>query len=604
MRRLFRSRRLRLLVALVPAAALSIAIGAYAYWTAIGIGSVTGGVAGLTSPSPTASSATPGTAHVSWSAVTLDPPVPAVDSEVTYTVERKLSSGSSWTYVCGTGTTPKAHDVLDCDDSPPATEDYDYRVVGHFRSWTAAGTASVHVTVDTDPPDVVSIVRGASTQTTAATVQWTVTFSEDVAGVDASDFSLVGTGTAGASVTGVSGGGDTYGVEATTGADGTLRLDLVDDDTIVDGAGNRLSGSGAGNGNFTGEAYDVDRTAPSVSSIVRAGANPTNAGPLAWTVTFSEPVSGVSVGNFALTTASTGGSAPTVSSAISGGAPATTWTVTASTSGTTGQNSGSIRLDLTSAGSIQDAATNALAGTATGQAYTYDTTAPSVSSIVRADPNPTSAATVSWTVTFNEGVTGVGVADFALAATGPTGTSVTGVSGGPTVFTVTASTGTGTGTLGLNLVDDDSVRDGVGNALGGAGTGNGNFTGQVFTVSPLPVITASCPVDGGSYGNANSGAGNWNHKGQCDGTFTVSVQFATTVTVSLRQGGGLCWNGSASGSAFTAACPNQVSLSNASGTLWSRDLDQGPLTDGSYTAVVTATNASGTVTLTISFTMT
>ena len=71
---------------------------------------------------------------------------------MTFTVERKPWSGSSWTFVCGTGTTPKPYNVLSCDDSPPATDDYDYRVVAHLRSWTSSAAASVHALVDNVAP--------------------------------------------------------------------------------------------------------------------------------------------------------------------------------------------------------------------------------------------------------------------------------------------------------------------------------------------------------------------------------------------------------------------------------------------------------------------
>jgi hypothetical protein len=149
-RRLFTKRGLAAVC--VPAAVLLLALGAHAYWTPSGLGSVTGDVGGLTSPSVSATSPTFGTAHVSWSAVTLVPSAPTADPEVTFIVERKPSSGSSWTAVCGTGTTPKPYDVLSCDDAPPSTGDYDYRVVARFRSWTSSGTASVHVVVDTVAP--------------------------------------------------------------------------------------------------------------------------------------------------------------------------------------------------------------------------------------------------------------------------------------------------------------------------------------------------------------------------------------------------------------------------------------------------------------------
>ena len=66
-----------------------------------------------------------------------------------------------------------------------------------------------------------------------------------------------------------------------------------------------------------------------------------------------------------------------------------------------------------------------------------------------------------------------------------TGASITNVSGSGASYTVTANTGTGSGTLGLNLVDNDSITDGT-NPLGGSGAGNGNFTGQVYAIDKSP----------------------------------------------------------------------------------------------------------------------
>jgi VCBS repeat-containing protein len=112
---------------------------------------------------------------------------------------------------------------------------------------------------------------------------------------------------------------------------------------------------------------------------------------------------------------------------------------------------------------------------------------PTVSSIVKADADPTNANSVSWTVNFSESVTGVNIganSDFALASSsGISGASITNISGSGTTYTVTASTGSGNGTLGLNLVDDDTIVDAASNELGGTGLGNGNKTGEVYTVS-------------------------------------------------------------------------------------------------------------------------
>ena len=109
---------------------------------------------------------------------------------------------------------------------------------------------------------------------------------------------------------------------------------------------------------------------------------------------------------------------------------------------------------------------------------------PTVLSSVRIQANPTSLASVGFTVTFSQPVSGVDVTDFAVTVTGITGASVSNISGGPSAYTVTVNTGSGVGTLRLDVVDDDSIIDLSGNPLGGTGPGNGNFrTGEVYTIT-------------------------------------------------------------------------------------------------------------------------
>ena len=124
--------------------------------------------------------------------------------------------------------------------------------------------------------------------------------------------------------------------------------------------------------------------------------------------------------------------------------------------------------------------------------YTWviDATAPSVASMTRVGATPTNAASVSWTVTFSESVTGVDVGDYALVKSGLATAALTGVSGSGSVYTVSSSTGSGDGTLGLKLVDNDSIADSVGNKLGGTGAGNGNFTGPMYTLDRTGPVTA------------------------------------------------------------------------------------------------------------------
>jgi len=154
-----------------------------------------------------------------------------------------------------------------------------------FNYATLDDRAAVHLAVrevaDITPPAVSSIVRVNTSPTNATSVQYTVTFSESVTGVDANDFTLNVAGVTAASVTGVSGTGSTYTVTVNSGSgNGTIRLDLTDDDTIADGAGNKLGGTGAGNGNFTsGQVYTMDKTLPTLSPVHIASnnADPTKA---------------------------------------------------------------------------------------------------------------------------------------------------------------------------------------------------------------------------------------------------------------------------------------------------------------------------------------
>ena len=356
---------------------------------------------------------------------------------------------------------------------------------------------TVDYTVDTTPPTVSSITRANGNPSGAATVSWAVVFTESVTGVDSGDFALVQAGgVSGASIASVTGSGTTWTVTANTGSGfGTLGLNLADNDTILDQTSNKLGGTGAGNGNFTGEIYTIDKLNPQVNSINRASADPTNAASVSWTVVLSESATGVDTGDFALAQAG-GVSGASITSVTGSG---TTWTVTANT----GSGSGTLGLNLVDNDTIIDAVSRPLGGAGTGsiftgQVFTIDKTIPSVISINLADPDPTVADSVTWTVVFNKSVSGVDMADFALAASGVSGAYITSATGSGATWTVSANTGIGSGTLGLNLVDNDSIIDLFSIPLGGAGANNGNFTGQAYTITDTPPM-ASYSMDEASW---------------------------------------------------------------------------------------------------------
>lgn len=141
-----------------------------------------------------------------------------------------------------------------------------------FVSWSHGQPASHQLLINQNQtftanyvstcPVVLSINRADPNPNGAQTVNFTVTFSESVTGVNASDFSLT-TNLSGASISQVSGSGSTYQVSVTTGSgNDTLELNLIDNDTIKDSNNNPLGGSGNGNGNFTSEIYSIIKTMP------------------------------------------------------------------------------------------------------------------------------------------------------------------------------------------------------------------------------------------------------------------------------------------------------------------------------------------------------
>ncbi len=144
------------------------------------------------------------------------------------------------------------------------------------------------VLVDAIPPTVTSINTVDGSPNNLNTEHFTVTFSAPVNGVDASDFTVVGAGTASGAVTSVTGSGAIWTVTVgSVSGDGTLRLDLNNSgDPITDNFGNTLTAAHTGD-----QSYTVQHTAPAVTSVtVPADGTYAAAQDLDFTTTFSEAV--------------------------------------------------------------------------------------------------------------------------------------------------------------------------------------------------------------------------------------------------------------------------------------------------------------------------
>lgn len=125
--------------------------------------------------------------------------------------------------------------------------------VKHENLVSPAIEGRLHFVSDATVPTITSIARKDASPIVASTVDYTVTFSEPVTGVDAADFTTVVTGLTGdTSVEEViDDGGGIYTVVVNTGSGtGTLQLNLIAEPSISDAAHTLV-------GPFSGEIYTI-----------------------------------------------------------------------------------------------------------------------------------------------------------------------------------------------------------------------------------------------------------------------------------------------------------------------------------------------------------
>lgn len=144
---------------------------------------------------------------------------------------------------------------------------------------------------------------------------------------------------------------------------------------------------------------------------------------------------------------------------------------------------------------IRDGASNPLAtalnNIAPLTAVKVDGLPPTITSITRNNASPTSATTVSYTITFAEPVSGADITDFELTTTGTaTGTLSTLNQTDTVTYVATVSSVTGDGTLRLDLkASNTSIIDAVGNPIS-----SGFTLGQIYTIdNTRPAVTIGSP---------------------------------------------------------------------------------------------------------------
>ncbi|MBA6066551.1 DUF4347 domain-containing protein [Pseudomonas mosselii] len=343
---------------------------------------------------------------------------------------------------------------------------------GNAMNLTLNGVSDTHqVLVDTQAPTAVGIVTLDPSPSNAQSVRFTVTFSEQVSGVDLADFTLVGSGSASGTLSGLQAlGGGVYVITVSgVSGTGTLGLNLNGSATgITDVAGNALVGG------LTGAVYSIDRDAPTVGSVsVPVGVLYNTGDVLTFVVNTSEAVVVDGVPRLAL---DVGGRTVYADFVAGSGTPTLVFQYQVQAGDNDADGVQVLGLSANGA-SLRDAAGNALTPALENVGDTHgvvvDGTPPTVVSIV-ANPSPTPGGQ-SFTVTFSEDVSGVDLADFELVGNGnASGTLQSLVRLDGRTWQINVGGVAGAGSLALALRSSGTgITDAAGNALVGGFIGQG-----------------------------------------------------------------------------------------------------------------------------------
>jgi large repetitive protein len=491
-----------------------------------------------------------------------------------FTASDVVVTGGTAGALSGSGTTYTMVVTPPADASGALTVDLPAaRVVDAVGQDNTALAAPVSVPFDTAAPTL-TITDNVPGATAGGTVTYTFTFSEAVSGFGIDDVTVTGVpgGTIG-TLTTVSPSVYTLAVTPAANTSGSIGVSVAAA-AVIDGAGN-ASGAAAA----AAQAFNTDTSLPTLTITDSVPGGTPTTGPVTFTFTWSEPVTGFTFGDIV---ASGGGTGTFGSFAGSGATYTAVYTPAANESGTFNVS--------VAAGTVVDANGNANAAGA-GASQSYDRAAPTLA-ITDSVAGATATGTVTYTFTFSEPVTGFDIADVTVTGLG-TGTigALTTVSSSVYTLAVTPAANT-SGTLGVS-VPGAAATDASGNPSGAASAAaqayNTDTTAPTVAITDTtpgtatgPVtftFTFSEPVTGFTVGDIATSAG------ASVGSFTAVSSTVYTAVVSPPSGSGT----------YTVSVPASAAIDGAgNGNTASAVVSQGYAAPTTPTLVITDDQAGTT----------
>jgi Bacterial Ig-like domain len=327
----------------------------------------------------------------------------------------------------------------------------------------------------------------------------------------------------------------------------------------------------------TSLTWSIDATPPAVVSIVRLDQNPHAFGVVRWQVSFTEPVNNLNLSNFSLSSTGLGGTPVLVSISPSAG-PAAGYTVTANSGPGTPSVNPTLRLNLSTTGTVRDAAGNLLAGPFPGETYTFDGSAPLVTL------SRVNGITVSFPVTLTVNATSVaGTCGIAAGDSATVSVQIT----GPVTRndSVTCTAGTWTDTVGLTGNGTYSVSASQADDAGNSGSSGSKtiIVNKPDTTAPVVTLTM---LNGSTVVNGST------------------IAFPLTTDLQVTSIGGTCGTlpGDAAVVNVTLSGPtNRTGPATCSSGAWTFTLSPALLNspagvnDGDYTITVTQTDTASNI---------